>query len=481
MPAFDADRLQSTHDSRAKMQLRWQLVRDFYEAEVWDLPERYLTKYKTSEGENEYTYRKTDADYTNHLARIIDGFSGMLFSVEHEASRQIQRDDAEFGLGEITDTDTVMGKVARNLTGDGTNYLTQWRIAAPLLLVYHELWGVVRSPQNALPQHAIIRPETVIDLMEADDGRILEVKTEETVERRTSLAGPSQRTKLYTHYTLDGYTQYEVYTVDGKNSTQIVEQGEYEFYDSADRMRRILPIYRVRLPLPRYVAWTLAKKAKVIYNKESQRDHILTLAQMPMFMFDDEHHDVDTFIERRREGVNVVTGTGHDWLTVDSQPAEIATNVLRDKIDDLYHTAFQSYSDQARQVTATEMRQDFAQGIMSFLVLYKNAVDEYENEFLKRLEQIEFPERPDLWGQAHVQRSSNFEPADVEEMLQRRKQRYFGSGPVPVDPTTKTEIVKDMLREDGYDVTDERAERISEAVQAAHDRSTQAADVDLFG
>ena len=480
---FTLDNIESTHPRYLKLKKRWKLVRDFYEAEVIDKPQVYLSRYKMSEGAAEYQWRAAEADYTNHLARIIDGFAGLLFSVEGDIQRTLQRSDMEEGLGSLTDTASVAGKVGRNITGDGTDYPTQWRKAAPLLLVYHQLWGVIRNPSGSSPQHKIIRPEAVTDLIEDGDGRITEAKVVEVIQRRRSLLGTVQETRIYTHYRLDGYTQYAL-TI-GKNGKKkaldIIEEGDYAFFDDAEKTRRILPIYRVKLPLPRYVMWSLAKKAQVIFNKESQRDHILSLAQMPLFMFDDSgRSDFDTFVEKRRQGHNVISGTGHEWLTVDSDPAKLASEVLARKVDELYYTAFQEYSDSAAQRTATEINQDFTKGIQSFLVLYKNALDEYENEWLKRLEQTVFPQRSDLWGQAHVKRSENFNPADIETLLQRRKDRYFGGKPLPVDDETLADLTLQMLKEDGVEISEDREEAIRQQVRVFADQRDQADDIDIF-
>lgn len=476
---FTLETIESTFPDFLQQRRRWSLVRDFYEAEVLDSPSEYLHRYKAAEGKDEYEWRAREADYTNHLARIIDGFSGLLFSVEGDVSRTFQTGDE--GLGSIGDTSTIAGKIGRNITGDGTDYPTQWRKAAPLLLVYHQLWGVIRSP-DGVPQHKIVRPEKVYDYIEDGNGRITEAKVVETTQIRKSLTHTSETRKIVTHYRLDGYTQYEVWRPSSSQAKQmrVIDEGEYAFYDDADKGTRILPIYRVKMPIPRYVAWSLAKKAQTIYNKESQRDHIISLAQMPLFLFDDSAGDFDTFIERRRQGHNVLSGTGHEWLTVDSGPAEIASTVLQRKVDELYHVAFQEYSDGAAQRTATETQQDWTKGIQSFLVLYKNALDEYENEWLRRLEQVVFPARADLWGQAHVKRSENFNPSDIETLLQRRKQRYFGSKPLPVDEETLADLTIQMLKEDGVEVTEERQQAIRQNVRVFADRRDQAGDIDIF-
>ena len=476
----EAAQLQTEHQLYQEYSDRWRLVRDFYEAEVLARPRFYLEQYKPSEGAEEFAFRAKNADYTNHLARIIDGFSGMLFSVEGEAMRQTQAEDSELGLGHLDDPDTVMGQIGRNISGDGTDYLTQWRVAAPLLLVYHQLWGVIVAPEAGLPQHKILRPEAVTDWLADEDGRLLEVMVKETVRQRGSLLTTPVQLDYFTHYTLEGFTQYSVRTEGESRETEVVDEGQYELYDSPDRMRRILPVYRVRLPLPRYVAWTLAKKAKAIFNAESQRDHILSVAQMPLFLFNDEMHDFDSFVQQRRQGHNVVAGAGHEWLTVDSGPAEISTRVINEKTQDLYHTAFQEYSDSARQATATEMRQEFSQGIASFLELYKNSLDEYENQFLRRLEQVQFPQRPDLWGQAHVKRSSDFHPADEQELADRLSRRYFGSRPVPVSASVLAQFAKHIARQDGAVLSEEDEAEIEDAARVMADSLDQEADASFF-
>src|SRR5690606_1241038 len=65
------------------------------------------------------------------------------------------------------------------------------------------------------------------------------------------------------------------------------EQEPFVFYRSGEAARRrqaagrILPIFRVRLPMRRYVASILAGKNGVVFNMESERDNLLRIANTP--------------------------------------------------------------------------------------------------------------------------------------------------------------------------------------------------------
>src|SRR5690606_36117374 len=75
-------------------------------------------------------------------------------------------------------------------------------------------------------------------------------------------------------------------------------------------------------------------------------------------------------------------------------------------------SAPRGYEDSARgaQRTATEAAQDAAQGEHSYLKMLASALDEFEMQAWKRLEQIEWADQPERWGQYFVERKKDFRP-----------------------------------------------------------------------
>lgn len=457
-----------------------------------------LVRRRQGETEGGFLERRQIADYTPHYARACTTLAGMLYAVSDQTSRQWQPvgEDGEpegDGLGSPSDRSTPAGRLWHDADGRGTNWLTLWKQASIDIIAVQEMWclveGVRRDEQGREvggPTLRLIPPTCVLDWIE-EGGRLVEVKVKEQVDRRTSVRQKSDAHDRYFIYRLDGVTIAEE-VERGGNKVVVEETRPYGSPDGAgfrywaDPERRVpaLPIFRVQLPFRTQVGYLMARKANAIFNQESALDFLLWIACFPKLFADvqDENGNLlsdlwKEFEKKVAEGSNLLPGAGHKYDAPPTGPAEIKHKILQAKVEAFFTSFFQAYGDAARERTATEIRQDFRAGVEAFLTLLTGTLDELENGALWRLSQVEFPDQPDLWGNAHVTRSTNFQPVDIEARIESLVQMTMPGGRVPVDTETAVEIAVKFLESKGLAIGDERKELLRAATQSAMDRVAQ--------
>lgn len=434
---------------------KWRWSRDHYTGEVLGpTVTSYLIRKATAETQPAYKERCLLADYTPHFATVVDSLAGMLYQNEQDANRTWGTDTNK-GLGDETDPNTTIGQLWNDADGSGTGYLTLWKQLTTELILTHAHWVLVDSVDGN-PQIRLIPPESVPNWMEGKTG-LTEVLVKEDFDSRVSLSeNPKDKTvQRFVHYTLQGWQRYEekkgpmgprTVKLGGKDNS-----GTYSFTDRSDRPA--LPIYRIRLPMNRPVGWLMAKKANAIFNKESERDHLLRYANFPKLCLDEKDDTLcQKLVDNIQKGTSILQGAGHVFIAPDTGPATIATEVLKRKVEEFYITAFREYGDAARQRTATEVRQDVSSGVGAFLSMLKSALEDAENEALWRIEEIEFADKA-KWFVAHVQRSDEFIPQDVNATIERTRSWFFGKDvPVPLGRTAQIEAAKQVADYAGVEV-----------------------------
>jgi hypothetical protein len=82
-------------------------------------------------------------------------------------------------------------------------------------------------------------------------------------------------------------------------------------------------------------------------------------------------------------------------------------------------------------------------------------VDEFENQVLWRMEQVYFPETSS-WGTANVIRSTDFQPEDVNEALEKMVNKAFGErDTVPLPVEALVQIARKWAEKNGIDLPDD--------------------------
>lgn len=469
VPASGSWLLYQHPEYRAKLG-RWVFALDHYSGDVLD-PDRvvtYLPRKNQAETLEAYRERTALADYTPHFPAVVDSLAGMLFAVENDATRIWQDPDGAGGLGDPVDPDTIAGQLWDDADGTGSNWVTIWKRLVIELIVAHEAWVLVESGDGQ-PSVRIL-PATAVPNWRYDGDRLVDVVVCEDVDARTDVRSSPTTAKQYIHYEVGRWTRYRL---DHRGQEVAVAgpqgSGVYAFTDRRDRPA--LPIYRVRLPLRRPVGWLLAKKANAIFNKESERDHLMRAAQLAikLNLFGD-----DTLIEKLQKALttgsaalqNPPDGKGHAFIAPSAEPAAIATDVLKRKVEEFYVVAFREYGDAARggqQRTATEVRQDVASGVGAFLQLLKGAIDDAENEAFWRIEQSVFSKDRAKWFVGHVERSDDFAPVDPAVVIERLMGRYF-MAKIPIGRAGRIAAARQAASWDGLP-DDEAA--VAAAVDAA--------------
>jgi hypothetical protein len=442
--------LDAKHPLYTKMSPRWDMVCDFYYGEVADrdVAAKYLVQRYQGEPQKAYDERLARADYTPHLGTIIDTLAGMLFAVEDRTTR-VWADESGGGLGDPLEPGTPAHNLMYDADGRRTSWSTVWRQFALDIILFQYMWVLVDTV-NGRHVVKLVSPRFVPNW--TDDGA--QVLMEEKAQRVGSLLdATSDAGKRFILWTPTGWTRF---TQTDKGDVITNEAGFYKYVNKNNVL--VPPIFRVELPLRRYVAWLLAKKNAVIYNNESIRDFgllVSSFAKLILAVETDEQ--LDGLLDRLAKGHNVLPekgqGGGHRYIAPSSEPTRIATEVLKEKRDEFWTSGFKMYADAAREKTATEVRQDVASGVGAFLQLLKASVDDAENGAMWLLEQAIFSQSPNKWGVTHVERTDDFSSVDIAAVLDVMRKRYLGeTEPVPVGRQALVQLAKDSARYDGLSV-----------------------------
>ncbi len=439
---------------------RWQFSRDMYTSEVLDDDKirNYLIRKATGETIEAYTERYKLADYTNHMGAVVDALAGMLFAVEEDALRSFKLDDDELPpLGDPKDPTTLMGKLWLDADGEGRSWLTVWKQFTIELMINHVAWVMLDTDTEGNPAIKIIPAESVSNWR--FDGNILkEALVREFVDTRKSLKqDPDDHAMVqYVHFMTEGWQRYE----QGEKGevVQLEDRGTYHYETRTGQ--DTLPIFMVELPMRRNVGYSLARKANAIFNKESERDHLLRVANFPKLNVVGVQ-EVFRKVEIALKAGNIAlwndpkSATQHSWISPSTASADVASKVLERKVEEFYVTAFREYGDAAQERTATEVMQDVSSGVGAFLELLKAGVDDGEQGILWRLEQQQFPTDKSKWFRATVTRSSNFLPVDIGSMIDKLKVRYFGeTQTIPIGREGMKSVIRQVAEWDNIKVTE---------------------------
>lgn len=444
--------LRNAHPVHQKFCLRWKHVMDFYLGEVADkdCARDYLIKRYQGEPEKAFQERVQCADYTPHFGTIVDTIAGMLFAVEDRASRVWVDADGKGALGDPTDLGSAANLLWVDADGHGIGWPTLWRQCAIDLINYQYLWVLVDTVHD---RHVVkLIPPTMVPNW-ADDMSVVLMK-EHAVQMSLEDEEPRE---TFIKWTLAGWERW----YESKEGLPVKVGGDgYKYVDRAGQPT--LPIFRVELPIRRYVAWLLAKKAAVMFNQESVRDFALRLASFTKLILSvGSKEQYEELLKKLLAGENVLpedksASGGHRYIAPDGSPIQLATDILKEKREDLWTSGFKLYANAAREATATEIKQDVAAGIGAFLQLLKAAVDDCENGAFWRLEQAVASESQGMWGIAHVERSDDFSAIDIGATLDQLKKRYLGdAGKIPVGRSALIRLAKDAAQADGLSASDE--------------------------
>lgn len=448
----------------------------------------YLIKRSQGETDEAYRERRRLASYTPYFLYAVISLAGDLFSQEEEGMvRTWQPEDAETGLGDPDEPGTVASILSDNYNGKGASIDTVMRRATVDLIATKTKWAVAEGTKkddedNRIDEAAVemVSP-LAADNWREEGGRLVEAKVVTRKDVRDSIKDDidEARARRFTVYDLDGWTRYKL---DEDDNEVEVASGEYEFYMTSNQRQKRLPIFSVDVPVRGNPGYLAARQANSLFNGESAIDFSLWIASFAKLFADvqDENGNLasdlwDEFQEAIKNGQNVLPGAGHTYDGPPSNHIEAYQSRLDEKKADFYRTFFQSFADSAAEKTATEIRQERKQGVEAYLTLLTNAVEELENTAGFLLEQVYFPDQPDVWGQYNVTRSTNFELVDTEKRVENMVKRFFPGGKVPVDTETMTQAALRAIEHSGLEVPEgDQRDDLRNQIQQMVNRETQA-------
>jgi hypothetical protein len=382
-------------------------IRELYEGRISD----YLVQKYQRENNKAFEERSDLSDPVLHFGTVVDSINGTLASKQDDTIR-------DFGaLGDPNIKGTIAEQLWYNADGNGTNWNPLFKRVGIKLTVLNELWGYVQGvTETSDPCIKLIDPRYVVSRYPAK-GNPESVIVAEKMDLRKSINDDAKQDELvYTHFTVDGWEQYH-YDGDAK---VVIDSGEYAYYATSRRDKRILPIFRVEIPMPRNVGYLLAMKENHIYNQKSVRDFaIRNMSYAVLKLGVEDQAEFDGMLDNMEKGANVIPQRPgmpeHRYLSADSSWLAQSQAILERDVEEFYINAFKKFGEAASQVTATAIKLESQSGIESFLNLLTESVDEFENQALWRLEQVYFPNESNLWGNAVVKRSSNFQIEEIPD------------------------------------------------------------------
>ena len=454
---------QQTHDSYEGK--KWKAVRAHLSGSVVGELERYLIRKRQAEPQAVYDTRKDIASYVPHYSRAILSLAGMIMGNEDDAERSWWDNET---LGAPDEEGTVMARLSENVDGKGTDWDVHLTQVLNRLNGYQRLWGIVegveRKAEGEEPTLADaqseghvrwISPLAVKDWTRGRSGQMTEVQVEYQIDRRGGVKEKHDKVTRWNVYTLDGVEVWEE-TEDAEEGPRLVGDRPYGpdgFQWEGRDGQPILPIWTTVVPVPMDVGYLMAKYATWLFNFRNMRNyHLWTTGVANGWV--DATDDNGKFNQKLFQEVKKAAKetdknvypieVGYSAPPMDGVTAR--NDTLQDERDAFYTTFFQSYGDAAREATATEIRHDVAQGVAAYLTLVVRALDEYENDALWRLAQVHEPEAgPEVWGEASVERSDDFDPENIRERIAQLKDAVFGRNTVPADEGTKVQTAKSIF------------------------------------
>jgi hypothetical protein len=467
---------------------KWRYIHDHLQGAILDELDRHLTRKIQGESDVGYRMRKRIASYIPHFARAVVSLAGMVTQAQHDSPYMWWDDTTEMAAPDIEGS--VMSRLWTNVDGQGMDWPTMSARALIKMGAYQRIWGLVegipREPagDDDMPTMAdargdstahVIDPLAVLDWV-VDDGRLVSVKLKSMHEGRSSVTEKAHEVERYYVYEIGGYSVFEK----GDDGEPVeVDSGSYTYKDGAGR--EALPIWTTKVPIDTPIGFLMARLAGWLFNLRNMRNFHLWASGLPSAYADCADKEGrwqeslwDLVQDLKKEGSSLFpTEIGYSAPPMDG--AEVRNQTLEQETEAFFLTFFQSYGDAAAQKTATEVRQDIAQGVAAYLSLLTTALDEWESEAMLRLAQNHMPDADlDVWKQASVSRSKDFNPKSIQETISTLRSSLYGPNAVPAGETAKmsgARMIWDALGVE-YDVGEVR-----EAVRRMQDQDAQASDM----
>lgn len=470
------------HAARAE---RWAYVRAVYTGGYLDRDTgRYVPRRSQAESDGEYAERIKVLDPDMLFSRAVGSLTGQLAAAESQIQRTwTGKGDDETAFGDVDEEGTIADRLWTDADGEGTPWAVLWRRAAQGLILNDEQYAVVSGVEAETvevgtdaeggpiteeverdPRVQLVAPEAVVYVQEAA-GRLVRVHI---LTRREAdpLAGRETAQEVLTVYTLAGWQRYVRDEGSGADG-EIEAEGSYEYYEDAGKRRRVLPVIRARLGLEQPVAYLLARKAASRMSMENRRDSLVNKANTPRLVHktNNPKNEVSDELAQGSTYHQIGAEDAMQFIEPGTAGADLATRVLEDKAKAFQQAAYQTFEDQARQVTATQVREQSRAGADAFLTLLSGVVEGMENDAFFLLAQA-YGLPPAAWGVPRVQRSTEFVAFDEAERADMIREAVFGPNPVPVGRTARVAAAVRWAEANGIEFDAEEVEADVDAWEA---------------
>ena len=463
---------------------RWNYAQEVYDGSAFEFEnennaKNYFPKKEQRENTLAYNERLKMIDPAIYYPTGIDSLVGTMFVSDSGDSQTWEKDGK--GLGDPSDPDSLAYQFINDCNGNGLNWGFVGKQGSIKLAMKHTIYALVEgipedSEGNAIggPTAHLIDPESVINKI-YEKGRMIACRVKEDRNSATTLDDIPEVKTCYVDYTLEGWNRWYYGEGGEKIPFEGASGGEYTYWRTKDQKERILPIFEVSLPLDRPVGYLWAKKCISIANKESELEFAYRNSSFAIFQPVASDTQWQAIKEDLKKGYNAFpsdpeASRGHAFIAPPSDHFDSYRGYIKEKIKNFFYNMFKDYGDAAKEATATQIRLESQSGIEAFLILLAGQTDELENGILWRVEQCHFPDSPENWGIARVERSNDFSPIDLDLVASNLANRYVsGSASVPANAEIIEQVLTKIYEADGLDVP----ENLTEIAKSFIDKNTQ--------
>ena len=455
-----------TYPGYTKKAYRWKYSQEVYDGSAFDYQEgdtnadKYFPKKEQRESKEAHEERLSLIDPPLYYATGVDSLVGTMFVADSG------NQDTWGGMGDPAEPDSLAYQFINDANGNGLNWSFIGKQAAIKLAIKHTVFALVEGiPENAEgnpiggPTAHIIEPESVINKV-YDQGRLVACRVKEDRVLSKSLDDIPKSQTCFVDYTLDGWNRWYYNEKGEKVPFADASAREYTYWRTTEKRDKILPIFEVSLPLDRPVGYTWAKKCIAIANMESALEFAYRNTSFAVFQPVASEEQWEKIKKDLDKGYNAFrsdpeASRDHTFLAPPSNHFDSYKGYLKEKIKNFFYNMFKDYGDAAKEQTATQARLESQSGIDAFLILLAGQTDEIENGILWRIEQCHFPNSPQNWGTARVERSNDFSPVDVDAVAENLASRYItGMNVVPAPVNIVAQALTSIYEASGFSVPD---------------------------
>jgi len=394
----------------------------------------YLIRRSQGESASAFAERARITRFPSHMAALVDAYSGGIAAVEN--GKWNLREEGPLGASD--DEGSLMYRMWRDIDGTGLNWLGALNKAKTNVIVDNKFFSFTYLPEGAAnPLTEIIDPNRIVD-WHMVNGRPTWLLVAEDVLERPDMHEPAEVVRYYTEYDVDGWTKWRISENDGGDDTLEVVDADtwkHKFYTDDTRTVERLPFTYLKFSdrMTREVGYQMAEDHNALYNILSDARWNFRVINHPRLVGDVE----DSVFNKGVAGINAgANGLQGDWsyISPDSSNASEAYRTYEAEVKQFYITNHQRMNAPNIERSATEVLFNQAEGRTAFLSLMASAIDEIDNDWRFLGSQIMSPQDESVWHSSTVERSRDFKPVDIENLIQKQVNNYVAASGTGLEP-----------------------------------------------